>query len=172
MKFKVRDALSEGMDWGELWTMIQEEKVAGNPVAQLVESLQLDNNAVTILLENVEDEANTSMKGKYCKVKVDIALTAHANARSYYDSRRWHLEKLRRTKEANETAIAAAEKKALDALNRAKTAGKHAAALASAGGRKAYWWERFNWFISSENYLVLSGRDAQQNELLVKRYLK
>lgn len=38
--------------------------------------------------------------------------------------------------------------------------------------RKPYWFERFHWFISSENYLVLSGRDAQQNELLVKRYLK
>ena len=38
--------------------------------------------------------------------------------------------------------------------------------------RKPYWFERFNWFISGENYLVLSGRDAQQNELLVKRYLR
>lgn len=27
-------------------------------------------------------------------------------------------------------------------------------------------------FISSENYLVVSGRDMQQNELLVKRYLR
>ena len=32
--------------------------------------------------------------------------------------------------------------------------------------------EKFHWFISSENFLVLSGRDAQQNELLVKRYLR
>jgi len=38
--------------------------------------------------------------------------------------------------------------------------------------RKAAWFERFNWFISSENYLVISGRDAQQNELIVKRYLR
>ena len=38
--------------------------------------------------------------------------------------------------------------------------------------RKPYWFERFNWFVSGENYLVLSGRDAQQNELLVKRYLR
>lgn len=38
--------------------------------------------------------------------------------------------------------------------------------------RKAAWYERFNWFISSENYLVISGRDAQQNELIVKRYFR
>ena len=29
-----------------------------------------------------------------------------------------------------------------------------------------------NRFITSENYLVVSGRDMQQNELLVKRYLR
>lgn len=32
--------------------------------------------------------------------------------------------------------------------------------------------EKFLWFISSENYLVIAGRDQQQNELIVKRYLK
>jgi len=38
--------------------------------------------------------------------------------------------------------------------------------------RKPHWFEKFNWFVTSENHLVLSGRDAQQNELLVKRYLR
>lgn len=37
--------------------------------------------------------------------------------------------------------------------------------------RKPHWFERFHWFVTSENVLVLSGRDAQQNELLVKRHL-
>lgn len=32
--------------------------------------------------------------------------------------------------------------------------------------------EVFRIFRAAENYLVLSGRDAQQNELLVKRYLR
>ncbi len=37
--------------------------------------------------------------------------------------------------------------------------------------RKPHWFERFHWFITSENYLCISGRDAQQNELIVKRYM-
>ncbi len=36
--------------------------------------------------------------------------------------------------------------------------------------RKTYWFEKFYWFISTENYLVIAGRDQQQNELIVKRY--
>ena len=34
--------------------------------------------------------------------------------------------------------------------------------------RKALWFEKFHWFVTSENYLVISGRDAQQNEIIVK----
>lgn len=37
--------------------------------------------------------------------------------------------------------------------------------------RKVLWFEKFYWFISSENYLVIGGRDQQQNELIVKKYL-
>lgn len=44
--------------------------------------------------------------------------------------------------------------------------------------QKLYWcladtfrFEKFFWFISSENYLVIGGRDQQQNELVVKKYL-
>jgi hypothetical protein len=34
------------------------------------------------------------------------------------------------------------------------------------------WFEKFIWFISSDGYLVLGGRDAMQNEMLYKKYLR
>lgn len=37
--------------------------------------------------------------------------------------------------------------------------------------RKIYWFEKFYWFLTSENYLVITARDAQQNEVLIKRYM-
>jgi len=37
--------------------------------------------------------------------------------------------------------------------------------------RKIFWFEKFDWFISSENYLIISGKNAQQNEALVKKYM-
>jgi len=37
--------------------------------------------------------------------------------------------------------------------------------------RKVFWFEKFIWFVTSENYLVIGGRNAQQNEALVKRYM-
>ena len=37
--------------------------------------------------------------------------------------------------------------------------------------RKKEWYERFRWFVSSDGFLVLGGRDAVSNEVLVKRHM-
>ncbi len=38
--------------------------------------------------------------------------------------------------------------------------------------RAPRWFEKFRWFVSSEGALVLGGRDAPSNDLLVRRHLK
>ncbi len=38
--------------------------------------------------------------------------------------------------------------------------------------RKVQWFERFHWIITSENLLAIGGRDADQNEIIVKKYLE
>ncbi|GAB4824054.1 hypothetical protein N2152v2_011100 [Parachlorella kessleri] len=169
----VREALAGGLDWRDLGRMIKEERRAGNPVASLIDSLQLERNRVTLLLSNWLDEEGGEEEGDdeaatrpATKVEVDLGLSAHANARAYYDSRRKHQTKQAKTLGANEKALKAAEKKAQQQLKQARVA------PLAVPARKPYWFERFHWFISSENFLVLSGRDAQQNELLVKRYMR
>jgi predicted ribosome quality control (RQC) complex YloA/Tae2 family protein len=32
--------------------------------------------------------------------------------------------------------------------------------------RKVHWFEKFHWFLTSDNFLVVGGRDAQQNEVV------
>ena len=38
--------------------------------------------------------------------------------------------------------------------------------------RKVHWFERYRWFISSEGAIVIAGRDAATNDLIVKRHLR
>jgi predicted ribosome quality control (RQC) complex YloA/Tae2 family protein len=38
--------------------------------------------------------------------------------------------------------------------------------------RKILWFEQFHWFISSEGLIVVVGKSADQNEMLVKRYME
>ncbi len=36
--------------------------------------------------------------------------------------------------------------------------------------RKKEWYEKFRWFFSSEGFLVIGGRDATTNEIIIKKY--
>lgn len=38
--------------------------------------------------------------------------------------------------------------------------------------RKKIWYEKFRWFHSSEGFLVIGGRDATTNEILIKKYME
>jgi len=37
---------------------------------------------------------------------------------------------------------------------------------------KMFWFEQFRWFISSDGNIVVAGKDAKSNDLVVKKYLK
>jgi predicted ribosome quality control (RQC) complex YloA/Tae2 family protein len=39
------------------------------------------------------------------------------------------------------------------------------------GIRPRFWYERFHWLITSEGFLVIGGRDADQNEVIVRKYM-
>src|SRR3989338_45194 len=38
--------------------------------------------------------------------------------------------------------------------------------------RKREWYEKFHWFISSEGFLCIGGKDATSNELVIKKHLE
>ncbi|KAL7080822.1 hypothetical protein ACP275_14G002100 [Erythranthe tilingii] len=162
----VRVALANGMSWVDLARMVKEEKKSGNPVAGLIDKLHLERNCMTLLLSNNLDEMDDDEKTQPAdKVEVDLALSAHANARRYYEMKKRQESKQEKTITAHEKAFKAAEKKTRQQLSQEK------AVATISHMRKVHWFEKFNWFVSSENYLIVSGRDAQQNEMIVKRYM-
>ncbi|KAJ3042636.1 hypothetical protein HDV00_006915 [Rhizophlyctis rosea] len=100
------------------------------------------------------------------KIDIDIYSSAYANARRYYDNKKVAVVKQEKTLQAAEKALKSAERKIQQEL---KVTQQTVAVIKKI--RKPFWFEKFIWFISSENYLVVGGRDAGQNELLVRRYL-
>ncbi|KAF6175473.1 hypothetical protein GIB67_021963 [Kingdonia uniflora] len=162
----VRVALANGMSWEDLARMVKEEKRSGNPVAGLIDKLHLDRDCITLLLSNNLDEMDDDEKTRPVdKVEVDLALSAHANARRWFGLKKKQENKQKKTVTAHEKAFKAAERKTRLQLSKEK------AVAAISHMRKVHWFEKFNWFISSENYLIISGHDAQQNEMIVKRYM-
>uniref|UniRef100_A0A3B4BJB3 NFACT RNA-binding domain-containing protein n=1 Tax=Periophthalmus magnuspinnatus TaxID=409849 RepID=A0A3B4BJB3_9GOBI len=84
----------------------------------------------------------------------------------YYDFKRTAQNKEKKTIEAADKAMKSAERKTQQTLKEVQTV------TTIQKARKVYWFEKFLWFISAENYLVIAGRDQQQNEMIVKRYLR
>ncbi|TGZ81481.1 hypothetical protein EX30DRAFT_358782 [Ascodesmis nigricans] len=101
-------------------------------------------------------------------IDVDLSLTPYANARTYYDQKRSAAEKESKTVASSTRALKSTEAKiAADLQKHLKTEKTVLRPV-----RTPFWFEKFLFFISSDGYLVLAGRDAQQNELLYRKHFR
>eukprot|EP00934_Nitzschia_sp_Nitz4_P008699 Nitzschia sp. Nitz4//scaffold31_size150131//110698//114270//NITZ4_002845-RA/size150131-processed-gene-0.142-mRNA-1//-1//CDS//3329547710//8689//frame0 len=171
----VNSALDSGMDWDKLQALVDIEKNQNqNPVAKLIHKLLLDQDALVLRLETFDDDDDDDETGdspKTMDVTISLKETAYANASNMFANYRANKEKGQRTIEANAAALQAAEENAQRQLQEAKNRKSHLTSNLQTK-RKPLWFEKFNWFITSDNYLVIAGRDAQQNEQIVKRYMR
>lgn len=52
----IRNAIASQMDWRDLNELVLEEKKRGNAIAQIIDSLKLQTNQITLLLSYVKDD--------------------------------------------------------------------------------------------------------------------
>eukprot|EP00002_Diphylleia_rotans_P021148 TRINITY_DN4117_c0_g1_i6.p1 TRINITY_DN4117_c0_g1~~TRINITY_DN4117_c0_g1_i6.p1 ORF type:complete len:823 (+),score=195.64 TRINITY_DN4117_c0_g1_i6:75-2543(+) len=162
----IRSFLAQSMDWEEVTRIWKEERKKGNPIASMIHQLKFELNQITVLLsDNLDDATEEELTKPATKVDVDLSISAYANACRYFDMRKKAGFKQQKTIESTSKAMKAAEHKTNQALKQVRMT----AAIKQI--RKPYWFEKFQWFITSENFLVIAGRDAQQNEMIVKKYL-
>jgi len=97
------------------------------------------------------------------KVELDISKSIEKNAEFYYE----------RAKKAKRKIIGAevALKKTLEKLEKLKGEEPEVKTLKRVEHKKKFWYEKFRWFISSDGFLCIGGRDATTNDILVKKHL-
>lgn len=186
----VNGLISQGMDWVNIGKLIEREQKRKNPVAEIIKvPLNLEQNSITLLLAeedaeetyadesdetSSEDESDAEVqeKGKTADnrlaIEINLGLTPFANAREYYDQKKVAAVKEQKTVEHSVTALRNAEKKIAQDLKKNLKGEKPTLQLT----RRQMWFEKFLWFISSDGYLVLGGRDAGTNEVLYKKHLR
>lgn len=190
----VNGLIAQGMDWVEIERLIEMEQGRGNPVAKVVKlPLKLHENTITLLLGeagNVEDEDEkiftddeseeesedeeqeeakaAERQSALLTIDIDLGLTPWANASQYYDQKKVAAAKQQKTAQSSTKALKSHEKKVTQDLKRGLKQEKQVLHLS----RNPFWFEKFLFFISSEGYLVLGGRDAMQSEMLYRRQLK
>jgi predicted ribosome quality control (RQC) complex YloA/Tae2 family protein len=129
--------------------------------------------------EEIEDEegpsagrkkAPTSQLAVEPKLAIDInlGLSAWANSSEYFDEKKTAKNKEERTLEASGKALKNTERKVAADLKKGLKQEKEVLRPL----RNHQWFEKFISFISSDGYLVLGGKDAQQNEIVYRKYLR
>lgn len=100
------------------------------------------------------------------QVVLDVGGSVESSAQRYYE------EAKRARRKLDGVLIALMEaKKALDGHSR-EHEDESSEAHRKHAPTKKFWFERFRWFISSEGAVVLGGKDAKSNDLLVKKHLE
>ncbi len=143
-------ARAKGYSWEEIRSILKQAKKTV-PSAQKITNIDQKTGTVTVDLD-----------GK--SANLDIRKTVPQNAQEYY-------EKVKKFTKKKDGALKAIEdtKKAMEKKAAAKAAKAGRKLQAS---RKKHWYDRFRWFISSDGFLVVGGRDADTNEEVFKKYLE
>ncbi len=148
----VSSARAKGLPWSNIMKTIEDGKAKENATALMIEKV-IPSQAEIIV--NLQDTP----------VSLDIRLNAQDNASKSYD-----VAKKSRAKVKGAEAQIAKTREKLEKLDASFV--EPAAKKAPIKYRKKRWYEKYRWFISSEGFLVLGGRDAKSNEQLAKKQME
>ena len=95
-------------------------------------------------------------------IKLDVTKSLEKNAEVYFEKSKKAKNKLEGAREALERSL-----KKLEKAKKEKTIEEEKAKKVV---RKKAWYEKFRWFISSEGFLCIGGRDATSNEIVIKKH--
>jgi len=154
---------NQSKDWNTLLSEVSKAKLSGKLPEALFDSFDSRNLAINIDVDST-------------KFSLSLRKTLFENAAEFYDRGKKAKQKSAgalMALEASRKELAKAEMKIRDA--EAITSSKPTETMDELVRRKVEveskeWFEKFRWFTSSEGFLVVAGKDAVSNEVLVKKH--
>ena len=98
----------------------------------------------------------------FMKISLYLDRSVEENASIYYDKAKKYKKKIQGAKAALEKSKQKLQRLELNKPEKKKVEVK--------GTVKREWYEKFRWFHSSEGFLVICGKDATSNEIIVKKH--
>lgn len=150
-----------GKEWDEIVSEALSEKRAGLKPYVFFESFNKQNLILNLCIENLHFD-------------IDLQKNLFENAAKFYERAKLFRRKLEGTKTAleetkrrlSEIEIKIKEAEAFEKAIPARAMEE----LAKRKVKPRKWFEKFKWFTSSDGFLVLAGKDATSNEVLIKKY--
>jgi predicted ribosome quality control (RQC) complex YloA/Tae2 family protein len=142
----------EGKDWKQISETLEKEKGESRTPAVFFEALNPD--ALTV---------QVSVEGQ--SFGLDLKQSAQKCASDYYEMAKKAKRKVAGTKSAIEKFREQTAKAQLQETEKVERASELPTVA-----RRREWFEKFRWFRSSDGFLVIGGRDAATNEIIVKKH--
>src|SRR3989344_3208358 len=102
------------------------------------------------------------------EVEIDLHKSVEENAGMYFDQAKKYKKKL----EGARKALLESRKKLADLEKQEEKFQAEEVKKLSKVERKKEWYEKFHWFVSSEGYLCIGGKDATSNEVIIKKHME
>jgi predicted ribosome quality control (RQC) complex YloA/Tae2 family protein len=150
----IQKARKQSVPWKDISQRLEEGKKQHIPAAMILESINPHAGRIQIVLNELS-------------ISLDVRLAATENANQMFQ-RSKQLEK-----KVNGAMIAIEDTR----QKITQLEDKHEDALVKAESdkllrrRKKRWYEKFRWFRTSQDLMVLGGRDAGSNQQLIRKYL-
>ncbi|MFW9943417.1 MAG: ribosome rescue protein RqcH [Candidatus Sifarchaeia archaeon] len=148
----ISKARADGLSWTEIMNRVEEGKKKGITSAKSIERIIPSQGKIIVNLSGTQ-------------VDLDIRQNAQDNASLAYEQAKKSESKMigaEKQIEKTRAKLQELEKTRIEPSEKPTRPMKV---------RKKRWYEKFRWFISSEGFLVIGGRDAKTNERLAKRQM-
>ncbi|KPV63053.1 MAG: hypothetical protein AOA66_1026 [Candidatus Bathyarchaeota archaeon BA2] len=150
---KIMDEKRSGKPWEQIVSSIEEGKETGRVPDIYFHSMEPQRLILNVSVENLT-------------FPINLRRSIQFNANRYYTRAKKATKKLEGAEKALQETQAKIEE-LQQRIGRVKEARK-----TPPKRRKKAWYEKFRWFNSSDGFLVLGGRDATTNEILIKKHME
>jgi len=138
-----------GLSWVKIKQHIAEEDT---PETRAIKEVR-ENDSIIVLRIGKKD------------IEIDFRKTPQENAEEFYEE----AKKLKRKIEAAKKALKNTSRE-MRRIIKGEQAVKETVILKKR--KRGKWFEKFRWFVTTDNFLVIGGRDSTQNEIIFKKYIE
>ena len=120
------------------------------------------------MIDSIDKLGNITLNLENNRINIDSHLSIPENTEVYYNKGKKAKRKIKGVHIAIEKTLKEIEK----AENKRDVALEQVKVPERRVKKELKWFEKLRWFLSSDGFLVVGGRDASTNEIVVKRYLE
>jgi predicted ribosome quality control (RQC) complex YloA/Tae2 family protein len=150
---KIMEKKRNGKSWKEINSQMEKEKKTNSIPYIYFHSIEANNQVLYVSVENQ-------------LFSINLHLSIQANANNYYSQSKRAEKKLRGAEKTIKETRAKIEKAKQQVKQKQKTQ------QPLVKRRKKFWFEKFRWFHSSNGFLVIGGKEATTNEILIKKHME